>query len=71
MRLFPGFRLAVAAVDGQTALITMRPEGNTWTPWSIVHVEASDGRVVRIADYVHCPWVLQSAQTVVIDRGDR
>ena len=67
MRLFPGFRLAVATVDGQSALITMRPDGNTWTPWSIVHIDVSDGRIVRIADYVHCPWVLQSAQTLVVD----
>src|SRR5262245_26725902 len=68
MRLFAGLRLAVAQVDGETAVVTMSRDGDSWTPRSIVQLEPSDGRVVRIVDYVHCPWILQSAKTVVVDR---
>ena len=68
LRLFPELRLAVAEVDGETVLVTMSPQGTMWTPWSVVQVEVSDGRIVKIADYVHCPWVLQSAQRLAVER---
>jgi RNA polymerase sigma-70 factor, ECF subfamily len=66
MRLFPELRLALAEVDGHAEVVTMSPGGDGWTPRSIVHLEVSDGHIVRIADYVHCPWVLESARTLAV-----
>jgi RNA polymerase sigma-70 factor (ECF subfamily) len=68
MRSLPDLRLAVAEVDGQAMVVTMSPHGDSWTPESIVHIDVSDGRVVNIVDYVHCPWVLESAETLVVER---
>src|SRR5262245_11079809 len=68
MRLFADLRLAVAEVDGETTVVTMSRDGDSWAPRSIIQLEPSDGRIVSIVDYVHCPWLLQSAETVAIDR---
>jgi RNA polymerase sigma-70 factor, ECF subfamily len=68
MRSLPDLRLAFADVDGQAMIVTMRPHGDSWTPESIVHIDVSDGRVVNIVDYVHCPWVLEGAESLVVDR---
>jgi RNA polymerase sigma-70 factor (ECF subfamily) len=39
---------------GLSEVIVLR-EGK---PYSIIHVEFTDGLITRIADYSHCPWVL-------------
>lgn len=79
-RLLQPWRLAVAEVDGEPAVVVFgRPvadrvrEGSEydsldgWTPRSIVRIQVdADGRVDRIADYMHCPWVLASVRSIVI-----
>ena len=66
MRLFPQVRLAIADVDGRTTLVTINQEGAAWTPLSLLDVEVNHGRITGIVDYVHCPWILQSAQHLAI-----
>jgi RNA polymerase sigma-70 factor (ECF subfamily) len=68
MRSFPDVRLAVAEVDGQMTLVTMSGDGESSAPVSIVQLELSGGRIVGIFDYLHCPWVLQAAEMLAIDR---
>jgi len=69
MRLFADLRLAVAEVDGETTVVTLSRDGGSWMPRSLIQLEPSDGRIVSIVDYVHCPWILQSAETVAVDRA--
>ncbi len=58
-------RMAVGEVDGESAIIIHEWDGGRWTPSSFVHLETADDRIVRIADYVHCPWMLRAAFSVV------
>jgi len=58
-------RLAVGEVDGQPVLISHEWHGNRWTPISVVHLEVANHQIVRIAEYIHCPWVLSAATSVV------
>lgn len=59
------WRLAVGNVDGEPAVIIHFWDGSRWTPTSLAHVDITNDRIVRIADYIHCPWVLTAATSVV------
>jgi RNA polymerase sigma-70 factor, ECF subfamily len=74
------YRLEVAEIDGELGVVILSaradrvreasPEygGDAWQPRSIVRLEVGDdGRIGRITDYVHCPWVLASVQSLVIE----
>jgi RNA polymerase sigma-70 factor, ECF subfamily len=63
-RLPIGWRMAVGAVDGETALIVRHADGTEWTP---IRVDVTDGRISRLRDFWHCPWVLEAAEAVTID----
>jgi RNA polymerase sigma-70 factor (ECF subfamily) len=64
------WRMAVGDVDGEPAIITLHRGADAWIPRSIVRLEWAGGRIVRIADYTHCPWVLPAALSFrVVDRS--
>jgi RNA polymerase sigma-70 factor (ECF subfamily) len=65
------WRLALGEVEGEEAIIVLRlGEAGEWIPVSPISVEfGNDGvgeRIMRIADYVHCPWVLDNATSVSV-----
>jgi RNA polymerase sigma-70 factor (ECF subfamily) len=60
------WRLAVAEVDGELAVVAMRPYGDEWRPGSVTRLQVTDQHIVHIADYAHCPWILSAAATVVV-----
>jgi hypothetical protein len=59
------WRLAVGEVDGEPAVIIRLWDGNRWTPTSLVHFEVRNHQILRIADYIHCPWILTAATSVI------
>src|SRR5215471_10279265 len=59
------WRLAVGSVDREPAVIIHFRDGDRWTPTSFIRFEVSDARIVRIMDYIHCPWILTSATSVI------
>jgi RNA polymerase sigma-70 factor, ECF subfamily len=61
------WRLAVGEVDGEPAIIVLHRGADAWTPHSLVHLDVTDRRITRIADYSHTPWMLQAATSVVVD----
>src|SRR5262249_42588378 len=61
------WRLAVGNVDGEPVVIIHFWDGRRWTPTSPVHFEITNDRIVHIADYIHCPWILTAATSVVSD----
>jgi len=64
------WRLAVAEVDGELAVVVLRQHRDEWRPDSVARVEVMDQQIVRIVDFTHCPWVLQEAASVVpVDRS--
>ena len=60
------WRMALGEVDGRVAIITLRADGDRWTPQSLVRLDVVDDRILRVIDYLHCPWVLANARSVVI-----
>jgi len=60
------WRMALGEVDGRVAIITLRADGDRWTPQSLVRLDVVDDRILRVVDYLHCPWVLANARSVVI-----
>jgi RNA polymerase sigma-70 factor (ECF subfamily) len=64
------WRLAVGEVDGEpVVIILMNRDTEEWKPEAVVRLEVIDRRVARIADYLHCPWILPAAASVAVDRS--
>jgi len=61
-RLVTPWRIVLAEVDGESMMVTEYVENGVWTARGIVRLEVRDGRIVTIADYEHCPWVLAAAR---------
>jgi RNA polymerase sigma-70 factor (ECF subfamily) len=62
------WRLAVAEVDGELAIVTLRQYKGDWRPDSIARLQVIDRQIAHIVDYAHCPWVLSAAASVVVTR---
>jgi RNA polymerase sigma-70 factor, ECF subfamily len=60
------WRLAVGQVDGEPVVVSLWRDGEAWKPRSFVRLGVSGGRIVQVADYAHCPWVLVAASSVVL-----
>lgn len=60
------WRLAVGDVDGEPAVIVLHRGPDEWMPHSLVHLDVTDDRITRIADYGHTPWILQTAASLVV-----
>jgi RNA polymerase sigma-70 factor (ECF subfamily) len=61
------WQLAVGEVDGEPAVIILQGDAGGRTPRGVVRLDVADGRIVRIADYAHCPWILAAAASVVAE----
>jgi RNA polymerase sigma-70 factor (ECF subfamily) len=66
-RMTTPWRMASGSVDGEPAVITLRQHDGQWQAHSFVHVEMEDDRIVRVVDYLHCPWVFAAAASVTVD----
>jgi RNA polymerase sigma-70 factor, ECF subfamily len=60
------WRMAAGEVDGEPAVIILNRRDDRWTPGSAIKLELSGGRVSRIADFGHVPWLLDAADRVVL-----
>lgn len=60
------WRLVLGEVDGEPAVLRLGTEGGEWEPKSVIRFDVAEGRVVRIRDYWHCPWLLDAAADVVV-----
>jgi RNA polymerase sigma-70 factor, ECF subfamily len=60
------WRLAVAEVDGELAVVALRPYGDEWRPSSVARLQVTDQHIAHIADYAHCPWILSAASSVTV-----
>jgi hypothetical protein len=60
------WRLAVGDVDGEPGVVLLHFHDGAWQIAGVVRVEVgADGRIQRIADYQHCPWVLTAGSIIV------
>ncbi len=61
------WRLAEGEVDGEPAVIIMlREDTGRFAPRGAIQLDVVNGRITRIVDYMHCPWVLQPATSVIV-----
>jgi RNA polymerase sigma-70 factor, ECF subfamily len=66
-RMRVSWRVAVGEVDGEPAIIFQHAGSEGWLPRGAARLHVSDGRIVGITDYWHCPWVLPAATTVRVE----
>jgi len=67
-RLEIPWKMEVGEVDGEPAVITMYKHKDGLKPHSFVRFQIVNDRIIRLADYAHCPWILMSASSVRILR---
>lgn len=60
------WRMTVGEVDGEPLVIRLQKDSGEWAPAGVVRLGWDGPAVMRIADYGHCPWVLQAAASVVV-----
>jgi RNA polymerase sigma-70 factor (ECF subfamily) len=65
-RLTVPWRVVVAEVDGDLAIVSLRQHRDEWRPHSVARLELLDQHILRIVDYAHCPWVLPAAASVTL-----
>ncbi len=61
------WRMAVGEVDGEPVLVRLQKDTGEWLPSALIRLQSSGERIVRIADYGHCPWVLSAAASIVVE----
>lgn len=65
-RMTVTWRLTMGEVDDTPAIVLLHLRDGVWTIAGTIQVDVgSDGRITRIADYQHCPWVLTAGSIVV------
>ncbi len=60
------WKLALGEVDGETLVIVLRRDVDTWTPCAAVRLNVTAQQIDRIVDYAHCPWMIPIATSVVV-----
>ena len=69
-RLTTPWRMTAAEVDGEAVVLVLYEVAGEWTAHSFVRLHIEHGRIRRIVDYEHCPWVLAAAETVQDNQSD-
>ena len=60
------WRLALGDVDGEPGIVLLHLRDATWDIAGVITAEMrADGRIHRIADYQHCPWILTAGSIIV------
>ena len=55
------WKLAVGELDGEPVVIILQRGADTWTVYSAIRMNVIDHKIERIADYIHCPWMIPAA----------
>jgi RNA polymerase sigma-70 factor (ECF subfamily) len=62
------WRLTLGDVDGEPAIVLQHVRDGAWEIAGVIQVEVgADGRIERIADYQHCPWILTAGSITVAE----
>jgi RNA polymerase sigma-70 factor, ECF subfamily len=64
-RMRETWRLTLGEVDGEPSIILLNLRDGAWEIHGIVRLDVADGRIYRISDYQHCPWILSAGSIVV------
>jgi RNA polymerase sigma-70 factor, ECF subfamily len=58
------WKLVVGELDGEPVVIILQRGADTWTAYSAIRMNVIDHKIERIADYIHCPWMIPAAASV-------
>jgi RNA polymerase sigma-70 factor (ECF subfamily) len=65
-RMTVTWRLTLGDVDGEPSIILLNLRNGAWEIEGIIRLDiGANGRIERISDYQHCPWVLTAGSVVV------
>jgi RNA polymerase sigma-70 factor, ECF subfamily len=65
-RMTVTWRLTPGEVDGEPSIVLLNLRVGAWEIEGIIHLDiGADGRIERVSDYQHCPWVLTAGSVVV------
>jgi RNA polymerase sigma-70 factor, ECF subfamily len=64
-RMRETWRLTLGEVDGEPSIILLNLRDGAWEIHGIVRLDVADGRIHRISEYQHCPWILSAGSIVV------
>ena len=60
------WRLTIGEVDGEPSIVLLNMHDGAWEIEGIIRLDfAPNGRIERISDYQHCPWILTAGSIVV------
>ncbi|HMF08809.1 MAG TPA: sigma-70 family RNA polymerase sigma factor [Thermoanaerobaculia bacterium] len=62
------WRMVIGEVDGEAAIVVLHAADEEWMPDYALRLHVVNGRIVRITDYWHCPWVIPAAASLVADQ---
>jgi RNA polymerase sigma-70 factor (ECF subfamily) len=60
------WKLVVGELDGEPVIIVLQRGADAWTSYSVIRMKVVDGKVERIIDYIHCPWLIPAAKSVSV-----
>ena len=63
------WRMALGEVDGEMVVIILRDDADGLTPFSVIRLTVSGDRIVRIVDYIKSAWLLEGADSVVVEQA--
>jgi RNA polymerase sigma-70 factor, ECF subfamily len=66
-RMTVPWRMAVGAVDGTPAVLSLRQDQGSWVVHSVIRVDWANYLITRVVDYLYCPWVRTATRSVVVE----
>lgn len=55
------WRLAIGDIEGEPVIVIARSHDGEWMPHSVIRMRLGAGKIERIVDYIHCPWLVPAA----------
>jgi RNA polymerase sigma-70 factor, ECF subfamily len=59
------WRMVAGELDGEPVVIILQREGTDWAPMSPIRFAIANGRIVHVADYNQCRWMLRTTPAVL------
>ena len=63
------WKLASGEIEGESVIIILQRGADTWTTYSVIRMSVVDGQVERIVDYIHCPWLISTAESLSVTKA--
>jgi RNA polymerase sigma-70 factor (ECF subfamily) len=63
------WKLALGEIEDEPVIIILQRGADTWTTYSAIRIDVASDKVRRIVDYIHCPWLIESAESLFITEG--